>query len=408
MKPVSIVLSGLGGMGSVYLAALLEKRRSGTFRVEGAVDPFPGKCPHLAELRNLRVPVFASLEEFYARHRADLAVIASPIHLHCPQTCLALREGSDVLCEKPAAATVQEIRAMSRAARRARRWVAVGFQWSFSRAVQNLKRDIQSGRFGRPRRLRCLYLWPRDEAYYLRNDWAGKKKDEAGRWILDSPMNNAMAHDLHNMFYVLGEKRETSALPARVEAELYCAYDIPNFDTAAARSFTESGAEILFYVSHAAAIDTGPVFSYEFERATISLRGRNSGIMALFEDGAVKAYGSPDREPLQKLSEAIRLAGTVDLPACGLEAARSHTICLNGAQDSMPRIRNFPRALVKATGDRGSRAISVTGLDRVLMECYEKGTLPSEAGVAWSRKGKVIELAGYESFPGGRKREREP
>ena len=129
--------------------------------------------------------------------------------------------------------------------------MAVGYQWSFSPAVQALKDDIRSGLFGAARKLKCLYLWPRDEGYYARNDWAGKRKDAEGAWVLDSPVQNAMAHDLHNMFYVLGKTRETSARPAEVEAELYRANAIENFDTAAARIRTEEGVEILFFVSHA-------------------------------------------------------------------------------------------------------------------------------------------------------------
>src|SRR5690606_17230028 len=108
------------------------------------------------------------------------------------------------------------------------------------------------------------------EAYYRRSGWAGKIRDPEGRWILDSPANNAMAHDLHNMFYVLGKKTDESAVPAWVEAELYRAYPIENFDTAAVRCRTADGVDVLFYVSHVPLAEKGPVFSYEFERATVS------------------------------------------------------------------------------------------------------------------------------------------
>jgi hypothetical protein len=57
----------------------------------------------------------------------------------------------------------------------------------------------------------------------------------AGLGIFDSPANNATAHFLHNMFYLLGATRETSAAPAVVQAELYRANAIENFDTAAIR-----------------------------------------------------------------------------------------------------------------------------------------------------------------------------
>jgi predicted dehydrogenase len=400
-KPVSIVLVGISGMGGVYLSALLENRDREAFRLAGTVDPFPERSPHLAELKALGVPVFESLEDFYSRRGADLAIISSPIHFHSAQTALALSRGSLVLCEKPPAATVQEVREMIEARDRAGKWVSIGYQWSSSTAIQHLKRDIIEGKYGAPRRLKCLYLWPRDEAYYLRNDWAGRKRDAAGRWILDSPANNAMAHDLHNMFYVLGRTRETSALPVRVEAELYRGYDIENFDTAAIRCFTAEGVEILFFVSHATDIDTGPVFSYELSDGTIRSSGRNAPVIAEF-DGRRKDYGNPDSEPLKKLWEAVEAADGGRSPACGLEAAMSQTLCINGAQESMSEIEPFPSSLLGLRVESGKRSVSVRGLAEILKSCYEKTVLPSGLGAPWSRKGRVIDLTGYLHFPTGR------
>jgi len=398
-KPVSLVLVGIGGMGSVYLQTLLENRARGLFKVEGTVDPFPERCPQLEELQTLRIPVYPDLENFYGRHGAELTIVSSPIQFHSPQTCLALKNANDVLCEKPLAATIQETRTVIEARRPAKKWVAVGYQWSYSSAIQALKQDILKGAFGKPKRLKCLYFWPRDEAYYRRNDWAGKRQDEAGRWILDSPANNAMAHDLHNMLYVIGAAPETSAPPARVEAELYRGHDIQNFDTAAARCLTDTGVEILFYVSHVSEKDRGPVLSYEFEKATVSSEGRNSDIRARLADGSVKSYGSPDAEPMNKLWASIESVRSRKSPVCGPEAGQSQTLCLNGMQDSMPEILAFPRRLIVAEGEPGRRTIRVKGLDAVLEQCYENNSLPSELGIPWSGKGKIIDLTDYRKFP---------
>jgi predicted dehydrogenase len=400
-QPVSVVLVGIGGMGGVYLSALLQNKENRNYRLAGAVDPEPGKSRQLAELRALDIPVFGRLEEFYDRHRADLAVIASPIHFHCEQTCLALSRGSRVLCEKPAAGTVQEVLRMREAERKSGTWVAVGFQWSFSPAIQALKNDIRNGMYGRPRRLKCLYLWPRSESYYKRNDWAGKLRDSEERWILDSPVNNAMAHDLHNMFYVLGRERETAARPVQIEAELYRAYEIENFDTAALRLLTADGVEMLFYVSHAAAVDRGPVLSYEFERGEIRMSGRDTDIKGFFPGGE-KGYGSPDGEPMRKLWEAIDSANGRNRPACGLEASLGLTLAVDGAQDSSPGVRAFPPELIVSLGEPGSREIEVAGLAEVLEACYGKNALPSDLGVRWSRRGRPVSLLDYVYFPGGK------
>jgi len=397
--PVSLVLVGIGGMGAVYVRELLDAKDSGTFRVAGAVDPEPERCPWFPELRSVGVPVFATLEAFYRNRTAELAVISSPIQFHADQTCLALARGSHVLCEKPVAGTIREARRMIEAERTAGRSAAVGYQWSWSSAIQALKKDAMDGRFGPAKRLKCLYLWPRDEKYYGRNEWAGKKRDAAGGWILDSPAQNAMAHDLHNMFYVLGRERHTSACPVAVEAELYRANPIENYDTAAMRARTADGVEILFYATHAPREEKGPVFSYEFERAVVRCASRSSGVWAEFADGAREDYGVPDAENMKKLWDSIRNVRSGERPACGLEAASGQTLCVNGMQDSMPEVRNFPEAMRHVLEEGETRRVWVEGLDEAFEACYAANALPSERGFAWSRKGRLIDLGTQYSFP---------
>jgi predicted dehydrogenase len=397
--PVSLVLVGVGGMGAVHVKALLEKKDEGLFRIAGAVDPQPNRCQQYVEMRAMGVPCFVRLEDFYRNRMAELAILSSPIQCHQPQTVFALAKGSHVLCEKPAAATIQDVREMIGAERASSRFVAVGYQWSFSSAVQTLKKDVMSGLFGKAKAFKCLYLWPRDEAYYRRNDWAGKKRDAEGAWVLDSPAQNAMAHDLHNMFYLLGKETDSSARPVEVEAELYRANAIENFDTAAARVRTDEGVEILFIVSHVSSEDRGPVVRFEFEKAVVRCDSRTSGLWAELADGKRKDYGVPDAEPMNKLWQSIAGVRDGTRPLCGLEAAAAQTLCMNGMQDSVPEICDFPAALVRAVEAEGKRRMVVEGLDETLAACYEAGRLPSEMGVAWSAKGTAVDLGDYAAFP---------
>ncbi len=405
-KPASIVLVGLGGYGEVYLQGLLDQRDDSRFRLVAGVDPAPQNCRRLAELRARGVPIYGSFQEFCRRGRADLAVLAGPIQHHCWQTCRALSNGMYVLCEKPAAATVQQVDRMIRARDRAGRWVAVGYQWSFSMPIQQLKRDILAGRLGRPRRLRSLCLWPRDEVYYTRNDWAGRQRDGRGAWVLDSPANNAMAHDLHNMLYLLGPATDRSAGPADVVAELYRANQIENFDTAALRIHADCGTEILFYGSHAVADESGPELCFEFERATVTYTAGQRPIVARFADGTQFNYGGPNDEPqVKKLWTCLAALGGEGSIPCGLEAARAQTICANGAQDSAGAPTDFPRALVRVSGQAPRRLAWVVGLSEALRACYAAGALPSELGLEWARGGARVDLREYSYFPGDRRRD---
>jgi hypothetical protein len=122
-------------------------------------------------------------------------------------------------------------------------------------------------------------------------------------------------------------------------------------------------------------------------------------LWAEFPDGTRKDYGVPDAEPMNKLWQSI--AGVRDgaRPLCGLEAAASQILCLNGMQDSMPEVRDFPAGLVRAVEAEGKRRLVVEGLDEALESCYEAGQLPSEMDVRWSAKGATVDLREYASFP---------
>src|SRR5512142_710726 len=147
-EPVSLVMVGVGGMGAPYLQSLLARKDEDLFRITGAVDPQPNRCKQYVEMRAMGVPCFVSLQDFYRNRKAELAVLSSPIQMHMPQETFALAKGSHVLCEKPAGGTIQEVRAAIESEKASGRWVAVGYQWSFSPAVQALKADIRAGLFG--------------------------------------------------------------------------------------------------------------------------------------------------------------------------------------------------------------------------------------------------------------------
>ncbi len=291
---------------------------------------------------------------------------------------------------------------MIEAREEAGKWVGIGYQWSYTPTIQALKKDIMAGLFGKAKRLKTLLLWPRTSKYYGRNSWAGALKDAAGRWILDSPINNATGHYRHNCFYVLGGTRETSARPKSVVAELYRANDIQNYDTGAARAYTEDGVEILYYSTHPVKERIGPVFSYEFEKATVTLDDRDQDVIATFEDGTTKSYGSPQVRIDQKVWDAMEAAGGEGKPmACPPEAARSQTLCMNGIQESPSEIVEFPESLTTVDGPPDDRLTWVPELAGVFKECYEQNKLPSELGASWAKAGETVDLTDYRFYPDG-------
>jgi predicted dehydrogenase len=393
MDPVKIVLVGIGGYGVKYVRDLFKGGSKYPYTFVGAVDPFPENSPVLKELTEKHIPIYPTLEQFYASSHADLAIISSPIQFHSLQTCLALSHGSNVLCEKPLCPQVEDAFKMIEARDQANKFVAIGYQWSYSEGMQALKRDINSGLFGKPQRLKTMVLWPRSDKYYARG-WAGKKSDSSGNMILDSVANNATAHYIHNMFYVLGRETDESARPSRVTAELYRANPIENYDTAAMRTYTEDGVELLYFGSHAVNNKVGALFSYEFEKADISYNDddKEGKMIARFHTGETKEYENPNLHGENKLWRAIAAVHGEGPVVCGLETALSHTICINAMQESMSDITEFPAEIVRRglplwNHEDGSY---VEGLVDHMKLCFEKAILPAESGIAWARAGNEI------------------
>lgn len=399
---VSIVLVGIGGYANSYVNALLNQRGESDWCLVGVVDPLAEKAPRYAELKAMGLPFYDSLEMFYASgETADLAIICSPIQYHCQQACWAMKHGSHVLCEKPAAAVIDDALEMQFVSFKTHCFCAIGYQWSYSPQILALKKDILSKRYGAATRMRSLALWARNDAYYHRNNWAGAQKSADGEWILDSPVNNATAHYLHNMLFVLGSSLNRAARPITVQAELYRANPITNYDTAALRVFTEDYVELLFYTAHPVPLVRGPEFIFEFERGVVTYSSRTRRLTGRLNTGEVIEYGNPVQDVSCKLAAAIQAAkGDRSAIVCDINAAMMHTIVMNGAQQSVENIVDFPARDIYKMGVPGAQITVMEGLAQRMVKAYEAASLPAVVAPApWSHYGDVISLKDYDHFP---------
>jgi predicted dehydrogenase len=400
-KKVSILLVGIGGYGNKYVEELLNHQDPANFEIAGVVEVNPDRSNFVQELKAKGIPFFSDMAAFYAEGQADLAVISTPIQYHYEHVCAALSNGSHVLCEKPAAATVQDAQKMIEMEKKTGKFVAIGYNLSFNDQIQELKRDILSGLFGKPKRLKTIVLWRRALSYF-QGGWKGRRKSASGDWILDSVVHNATSHFLHNMFYLTGSGTNESAKPVKLEAELYRANEIETFDTCAFKVTTSEDVEILYLASHTILSHEGPVFTFEFENAVITFaEGEDdNNITAVFKDGTEKVYNSTHSSPLaDKIRicvEAVK-SGSHQIP-CGLEAAYPQVLCVNAAMDAIPEIPGFLPHLVHH--DEATNAIWVEGLEAALWQCYDKWQLPSEAGLEWAGAAKTVDLKGYKTFKG--------
>ncbi len=396
---MKVCLIGVSGWAEVIYRDLLHLHSEGKARIVAATvinqAEEEEKCAHL---RGVGCPLFDDYREMLAAvgTGAEICFIPTGIHLHGTMTIDALRAGMNVFVEKPAAATIDEVRAMQAAERETGRFVAVGFQSVFAREASTMKRMVLDGRLGRIWSIRTRCLWPRDDAYYARNDWAGQLS-LGERWVLDSPFNNAAAHQLNMICFLAGKDLHRTAALESVTAELYRAGDIEAPDTACLEIATVNGPPLYFYATHACGKNLDPVIEIRGERATLTWKHDESLIlrdhMGTTETFQVQPEW-PRNHIYQTLSDRLFDPRTF---ICDLEIAAAQTVCANGAHESS-RLRSVPEEHLR----RELGLTSIEGIEDLVDLAYTDEISFSSADAPWAWPGREVSLVGYERFSGPR------
>lgn len=375
-----VVLVGASGYGSIYLRELLGNPDVGA-ELAGVCDIRPDIAQRVPVLKEKGVPVYTSLEEFFQKDHADLAIIVSPVHYHTEMALLCFAHGAHVLCEKPLCLTVEEALKMEEAARAAGKFLAIGYQLDYRRDVLALKKDILAGRFGRPKRLGICHCFHRGAKYYARNSWAGRISVD-GREVFDSPFTNACAHQFQMMTFLLGDTLSSACDITGVDAELYHGNpNVENYDIAAMRFYTDKGVPIMYYTAHPLQADLEPTGTFEFEKAIITVKGESPQIKAVLEDGTEIDYTKINPGlGLQKLYDALECVRHGGAPVCGVEADLAHIKAVRMVQKQPIRqVREELRRLVPVEDDV---FLVVDGLEKTLLESAKAWALPREVGLS--------------------------
>jgi len=376
MEQIKILLVGAGGYAFKYISEFIDHPND-KVKLMGICDPYADKSVCYNQIIERKIPIYNTVNEFFNERKADLAVIVSPIQFHCEQSIFCLENGCNVLCEKPLCADIEQARLMREAELRTGRFIAVGYQLCFVSSIAELKKDIMSGKFGKPLEMKAIHMMRRGSDYYARNNWAGKIKS-GNLLVCDSPFSNASAHQFHNMLFLLGKTMGTSTGVKAVETELYRANpNIENFDCMALRCETETGINVVYYTAHCVKSKEFGVFSeYKFENATITYS--DNKYTALFKDGRTKVYDGIDTSLIQpKLYNVVDCINSNTVPICTVETATPHMQCVHMVQQNQIK----PVSNVVCWQDGEVVYYSIPQLEEKLYNCYKQAALPCEIGI---------------------------
>ena len=267
---------GLGGYAGSLCNVLQTRFAHADRNVRLAAVCEPDQTTHAARIDQLSqsgVRIFSDYQHLLADD-VDGVCLPLPIDLHRPFTERACEAGKAVLCEKPAAGTVDDLDAMIAARDRAGVSVAIGFQHIYDDATLQRKGQL----LARPRATRrpCL---PAGRAIRLTIPVTPGQGSFAAitpgcstvrrttRWRTTSDL----------ALFLLGPDERSSAHAVSLDAELYRVNPIENYDTSASRIRTDTHAELLVLLTHACRETLDPQISFQRDGRPLPAEQRGDG-----------------------------------------------------------------------------------------------------------------------------------
>lgn len=276
---------GCGGVAQVHAKAIHEIMPGALIAV---ADIVPEKAQELAEKYGAKA--YSSLGAMLCSEQIDVLHICTPHHLHVPMTVAALKVGTHVFMEKPPVIDEEQWDFLQRTLdqKKISSRLGICFQNRYNDSVQFVKKELESGKYGRVLGVRGIVTWHRDQDYYYSSNWRGKLATEGGGAL----MNQAI-HTLDLMQYFIKEK------PLSVKAvkdKLHLPEDIEVEDLVAAH-ITYPRARASFYVTTGYVKDVPPLIELECEKGRLRIE---EDLVTIFADGEAKIHSFTDQKRLGK------------------------------------------------------------------------------------------------------------
>lgn len=119
---------GVGGMGGFHLDRMVALREQGQLNVGAVCDVDEKRLAAAHKKAGENAGAYRDYRHVLERKDLDAVVIGTPDHWHAVQTVHALQCGKHVYVEKPACCTIEEGKAMVRAAKESKKIVQLGSQ----------------------------------------------------------------------------------------------------------------------------------------------------------------------------------------------------------------------------------------------------------------------------------------
>jgi predicted dehydrogenase len=201
-SPIKFVVAGCGHIGKRHAEMV---KRNSEAQLVALIDTDTKKQ---TELNNLYpgVPFFDSVESFLESGlKADVVNIATPNGLHADQAKDCLTAGMHVVIEKPMGLSKQACEEVIYKALHHSKHVFCVMQNRYSPPSEWLKEMVTSGLLGKTFMVQVNCYWNRDDRYYKKEGWHGKKDLDGGT------LYTQFSHFIDLMYWVFGDITDIKA-----------------------------------------------------------------------------------------------------------------------------------------------------------------------------------------------------
>ncbi|MFT7840200.1 PmoA family protein [Saccharothrix sp. BKS2] len=365
-----VVLAGAAGYGRFHLREIAALEAAGRLELAGVceVEPLDAEARRLVGDR----PVSADLGELLpaAGGCPVIGIVSTPIHTHVDLAHRVLGAGAHLLLEKPPTATLEDWRDLLR--RSTGRVVQVGFQGLGSPAVRRLAHLIRSGALGAVRGIGVRGTWSREDSYYTRAPWAGRRTLD-GVPVVDGALTNPFAHGIATALALDGSTGVDDV--ADLELELLRARDIEADDTSCLRLRTRRGTTVVVAVTLCAEVPADPVLVVHGTRKRAELHYTRHRLVV---DGVEERFGH-DTPLVNLLDHLADPAVPLNAPLADTGAFMRVVEAVRTAPDPVP----VDPAWLRRNGNR----VDVDGVDHAVTRATEGLRTFGELEVPWSPLG---------------------
>lgn len=152
------------------------------------------------------VPFFKNLQDFFAANiDCDVVNIASPNGFHAEQSLLCLQEKKHIVVEKPMALSKLDAEKVIFKALHAHKHVFAVMQNRYSPPSVWIKDLIELGTLGKIFMVQLNCYWNRDDRYYKKDSWHGKKALDGGTLFTQ------FSHFIDIMYWLFGDIQNIQA-----------------------------------------------------------------------------------------------------------------------------------------------------------------------------------------------------